>query len=178
MNVRGERSTDGDLVDPGLLLTNGPGRPLPILILMKVLDELGPHDAAFDFDQSVDAIEFNHGVVLLHVKQHRAGTELLATHRVPATGDGNRNIQQHGLLQGLMDLHLRTGHHDGVDLGSIHTRLDIIDFGHGCYLRKSDRSCGHRDQYRILTCRQLRVSVALRQTTRFAVLPAYDVRRS
>ncbi len=130
MNVGGQRTSNGNLVDPGLLLSYGPHRLLTILVLMEIPDQLGPHDAALDFDETVHTIELDNRIEGSHVQMDRIGTELLPPHRMTTPGDRHRFLATRGFLDRTVNSFNGVRHENRVHLSTVHTRLNIVDFRH------------------------------------------------
>ena len=130
VDVGGERTRDGDMVDSGLLLPHRPRRFTPVLIGVEVTDQFRPHDSTLDLDQTVPTIEFNDPTHPTKIEMHGAGPELLTPHRMPASGHGDRIARLGRGQDRLPDLLLRTWRENGLHLGWIQTGLSIIDVRH------------------------------------------------
>jgi len=85
VDIRGQRATDADLIDPGLLLSDPPLRGLPRLLALQVRDQCGPRDAGLHRDVPLGPVEVQDTLKGGHIEQERVGAELLAAHRVAST---------------------------------------------------------------------------------------------
>ena len=89
MHIRGERPTEREPVGAGLLLDDAPGMRLPVLAGVQPGDQRRPHDAGLGFDLAPLRVEVQHAVEPGHVEEIEPRAELLPTHGVAATGDGD-----------------------------------------------------------------------------------------
>ncbi len=144
MNIGGERPTKCEPVGAGLLLDNAPGMRLPVLDRVQPGDQRRPHDAGLGFDLAPLRVEVQHAVQPGHVEEVEPSAELLPTHSVAATGDGD------GATRGARREHRDTNvchrcrPQDARDQSRIELGMDVVDehltIGHRRRLRYTDDS--------------------------------------
>ena len=90
MHVGGKTPTECECVGAGLFLCDAPLLCLVCLSVEIRANQLWPLDPGFCLEQAAFTIERNHAIQPARVDANAVRGELLATHRVPASRNGNR----------------------------------------------------------------------------------------
>jgi len=121
--VRRDCTAEREAICPGLLLADRPRR------LAQVREEGWPLNPSLDRNPALVRVVLAYAIEPSGVDQDPAGAELLATHRVAASGDTDRKPCLSRAANDLLDI-LNGGHLDDLaNLGAVQPRMDVVDHG-------------------------------------------------
>ena len=125
--VAGERPAERETVGAGLLLDDAPPVPPPSLQPRECALERRPLDPAFDRDLPARGIEADDARERAGVDEYRPFTKLLASHRVPPTGDRDRDAAITGHKNCTPKLGESPWRDDGSHPRRIELSVDVVD---------------------------------------------------
>src|SRR5437667_11187356 len=127
MHVRRETSTERECVGAGLFLRDTPLLCAIPLSIQVSANQFRPLDARFRFDQTMLLIERNYPIERTRIDTNAASGKLLASHRMPAARNRDRQTFLRRRTHNLRTFVSTTSQSKFADARAIKRRVDVVN---------------------------------------------------